>query len=169
MRNTVKYEWTLETIEDGDIVDSDFSDTLSFDKGLLHGNDVGLVRNEGNEISGVVSRLWAYVKDGKLPEYFSDANGNETDYKIPVAYKLECGKYFIQPGDKVITNHDVWDIDNPKDPSGTCDNLGKESFIVSKMEWHEPVKANIVYGNKSDKRNREIWYNENDLTILQKG
>ena len=60
----VKYEWTLETLQDGDIVDSDFSDTLSFDKAELPGNDLGLVRNEGNENEGVTYRLWAYVKDG---------------------------------------------------------------------------------------------------------
>jgi hypothetical protein len=35
--------------------------------------DVVLVRNVGNEDDGLVDRQWAYVEDGKLPEFFEDA------------------------------------------------------------------------------------------------
>lgn len=94
MRNTIKYEWTLEEIDNGDVVDSDFSDTLTFDKSLLGMNTLlGLVRNEGNENDGVTDRLWAYVKDGKLPEYFTNANGQTVSYKVPVKFHNELKTY----------------------------------------------------------------------------
>ena len=95
MRNTIKYEWTLEEIDNGDVVDSYFSDTLTFDKNLLGMNTLlGLVRNEGNENDGVTDRLWAYVKNSKLPEYFSNADGQQVGYKVPVKYHKELAKYF---------------------------------------------------------------------------
>lgn len=93
MAMQVKYEWTMEIIEDDEIVDSDFSDSLSFDKSRLEGNDLGLVRNEGNENEGVTDRLWAYVKDGKLPQFFSNANGLPTGYKVPVRFHNELANY----------------------------------------------------------------------------
>lgn len=92
MQTKVQYEWTLEETEDGDIIDSDFSDTLDFNKADLAGKDLGLVRNEGNEIDGVNDRYWAYVKDGKLPEYFSDSRG-EVNIKVPQRFHNELKKY----------------------------------------------------------------------------
>ncbi len=93
MQTKVNYEWTLETLEDGDIVDSDFSEKLTFDKEDLAGNDLGLVRSEGNERDGVTDQVWAYVKDGKLPEYFSDSMGNELNIKVPVRFHNELKNY----------------------------------------------------------------------------
>jgi len=93
MRNEVKYEWTLEIIDDGDIVDSDFSEVLNFNKAELPGNDLGLIRYEGNEIDGQTDSVWAYVKDGELPEYFSDAMGEKTGYKVPARFHKELSKY----------------------------------------------------------------------------
>ena len=93
MKDQIKYEWTLEVIEDGDIVDSDFSDTLSFAASALVGNDLGLVRNSGNENDGVNTRYWAYAKDDKLPEYFADANGVSVGYKVPERFHIELSKY----------------------------------------------------------------------------
>lgn len=88
------YEWTLEEIQDGEIIDSSFLDTLSFDKAYLAGNDLGLVLNIGNENTGVSERYWAYVKDGKLPEYFTNENGESIGYKVPVKFHNELKKYF---------------------------------------------------------------------------
>lgn len=93
MKNTITYEWTLEEIRDGEIVDSDFSPTLSFDKENLTGNDIGLVYNSGNEHEGLKERLWAYVLNGKLPLFFSDANGVITSAKVPNKYHNELSKY----------------------------------------------------------------------------
>lgn len=94
MRNEIKYEWTLEILEDKDIIDSDFSEVLNFNKAELPGNDLGLVRYEGNEIDGQTDSLWAYVKDGKLPEYFSNAMREETGFKVPQRFHVELNKYF---------------------------------------------------------------------------
>lgn len=94
MKNKIEYEWTLEIIQDGDIIDSDFQDTLNFDKEDLKGNDLGLVRNEGNEREGLTNRFWAYCKNCSLPDYFSNENGEETKYKVPEKYKKEFKQYF---------------------------------------------------------------------------
>jgi hypothetical protein len=82
MANKVIYEWSIETLEDGEIIDSSFYDDLPTDP-LEQNQKLVLVRNEGNEGEGLTGRLWAYVVDGKLPEYFEDANGCEVGYKVP--------------------------------------------------------------------------------------
>ncbi len=89
----ISYEWTLEIIEDTDIVDSTFSDTLDFDRAELIGNDLGLVRNEGNDNAGLEDRYWAYVKGGKLPEYFTNAMGESINIKVPQRFHAELAKY----------------------------------------------------------------------------
>lgn len=94
MQIKVAYEWTLETVEDGDIVDSNFVDSLTeINNADLTGKDLGLVRNEGNENDGVTNRLWAYVKDGKLPDYFQDAYLQNTSIKIPARFHKELQDY----------------------------------------------------------------------------
>lgn len=85
------YEWTLEEIQDGDIVDSDFSDSLIPYKEYL-GNDnydIGLVLNEGNGVDGLQNREWAYIKNGKLPEYFYNGSNEKTQNKIPAKFHKE--------------------------------------------------------------------------------
>ena len=81
MPNKVQYEWTLETLEDEDIIDCDFSDKPFANVGS--DQRLGLVRDEWNDIEGLVFRLWAYVVDGRLPDYFEDATGQVTGYKVP--------------------------------------------------------------------------------------
>ena len=94
MQIKVAYEWTLETVEDGDIVDSNFVDSLTeINNADLTGKDLGLVRNEGNENDGVTNRLWAYVKDGKLPECFSDSMGAPIAIKVPQRFHVELKRY----------------------------------------------------------------------------
>ena len=86
MPNKVFYEWSLETIDEhGDIIDSDFSDTPF--KEIESNQRMCLVRNEGNEADGLTDRHWAFVVDGKLPEYFTDSNECEVGYKVPLKYK----------------------------------------------------------------------------------
>lgn len=94
MQTKVTYDWTLETLDGEDIIDNDFSDKLTFDKYDLAGKDLGLVRNEGNEADGITDRFWAYVKDGKLPEYFSDSMGTLISIKVPQRFHKELNKYF---------------------------------------------------------------------------
>lgn len=96
MRTQVKYEWTLEELEldCNDIVDSDFSETLNFKKEHFPPRyDLGLVRYEGNEIEGQTDSVWAYVKDGKLPEYFSDSMGTPIAIKVPQRFHNELKQY----------------------------------------------------------------------------
>lgn len=94
MKNSVNYEWSLEQLDhNNDIVDNDFSENLTFEKNSLVGNDLGLVRDEGNEVDGLQQRLWAYVRNGKLPEFFADANSIPTGYKVPVRFHKELAKY----------------------------------------------------------------------------
>ena len=96
MQNKVDYEWTTETIdtESGDIIDSSFYNKLSdISKDDFESNDVGLVRNEGNEADGLEDRFWAYIKDGKLPAYFSDGAGHEIGIKVPQKFHKELSAY----------------------------------------------------------------------------
>jgi hypothetical protein len=95
MRLKTIYEWCCEVLDDGDIIDNHFEDSLQLiSKDELPGNDLVLCRVEGNEHEGVTDTLWAYVKDGKLPEYFSNANMCVTGYKVPVKFHNELKKYY---------------------------------------------------------------------------
>lgn len=89
-RLQISYEWTVEVMQDGDIVDSSFYDNFAdIPADDFTNNDIGLVRNEGNEMQGVVNRYWAYLKDGKLPEYFTNELGESVNIKIPAKYHAE--------------------------------------------------------------------------------
>ncbi len=95
MRLQITYEWCCEILDDGDIIDTNFADKLQdIGKDELAGNDLVLVLNEGNENEGITNRLWAYVKGGKLPEYFADSMHTPTGYKVPVKYHKELERYF---------------------------------------------------------------------------
>ena len=88
MPNKVVYEWSLETLDENcDIIDSSFSDT-PFEE-VEANQRMCLVRNEGNEIDGLVGRLWAYVKNNKLSECFENEDGNATGYKVPKKYQSQ--------------------------------------------------------------------------------
>ncbi len=86
MKNTVVYEWSIETLdENGDIIDSDFSET-PFE--VVESNQrMCLVRNEGNEVDGLTDRLWAYVVDGRLPDVFENGEGYPVSCKVPERFK----------------------------------------------------------------------------------
>jgi hypothetical protein len=95
---TVYYEWTVEIVEDLTDPDSDIIDTTACDslKQALHfmGYDpehsrLVLVRNVGNDDEGLTDRLWAYVDDGKLPDYFEASAGNETSVRVPAKFHQE--------------------------------------------------------------------------------
>lgn len=94
MRMQVIYEWCIETSDDGDIVDNDFRDKLTeFTSPLEANQELVLVRNEGNFDQGLKDRLWAYVKNGKLPEYFYNSLEQPTGYKVPLKYHSELANY----------------------------------------------------------------------------
>lgn len=88
MANKVIYEWSVETVNEfGDIENCYFYDTIQEVPTLENNQRLCLVRNEGNDNEGLTYRLWAYVLNGKLPEYFSDANDCEVGYKVPLKFK----------------------------------------------------------------------------------
>ncbi len=96
MRNKVEYEWCYETIDKhGDVIDSDCENRLQDFQDNRKTKTLCLVRNEGNQDDGLQDRLWAYIKDGKLPECFSNELGYEMlEMKVPQRFQKEFDKYY---------------------------------------------------------------------------
>lgn len=96
---TICHEWIIELLEDATDPDGDIVDTIAFDtlKDALHfmtGDDncrLVLVRNVGGEVEGLTDRLWAYVGDGKLPDYFEDG-GAETAIRVPAKFHNDLAR-----------------------------------------------------------------------------
>ena len=103
----VDYEWCVETVllDSGDIEELDFMNTLRLCEGLARelrkdehsdGQErdyrIVLVRSEGNEHAGVTDRLWAYFKDGQMPEYFSNGLA-DTKVRVPKKYRREAERW----------------------------------------------------------------------------
>lgn len=91
----VIYEWDVELVEiEGEggediIVDHDFYQSYKEAKVSAsakpedgHRYDMVLVRDDDK------GREWAYMKDGRLPEYFNDAYGNEGT-RVPKKFHKE--------------------------------------------------------------------------------
>lgn len=94
----VRYEWDVETVTDRDsaehekdeVLDHNHFDTFReasefvrvFKPADGERFDLVLVRDDDN------GRSWAYVTDGKLPEYFSDAYRDEVS-KVPQRFHNE--------------------------------------------------------------------------------
>lgn len=84
----ISYEWDVETVDEhGDIIDHQHSDTLEDLLPLEENQELVLVRDRyvGHDL---VSRQWAYVSDGELPEYFSYSDGNHGT-KVPQKFHRE--------------------------------------------------------------------------------
>lgn len=92
MRNRVAYEWLVEQLDaSGDILDVSHPATAA--EAIAHfgpGYRIGLVRDLGNDVDGVVERLWAYAgNDGHLPLGFEDSTGEQAGVKVPRRYDTE--------------------------------------------------------------------------------
>ena len=84
------YEWCYETWdENNDIIDNYHADRLADFSEAGKTNHLCLILNIGDEINGVEDRLWAYVENGKLPEFFSDGGNELTGYKVPIKFHKE--------------------------------------------------------------------------------
>jgi hypothetical protein len=93
----VHYEWDLETWDETDCLDHHHADKLrdlplpssKFEKLVL-------VRDTGDEASGLVDRMWAYVDEsGMLPKHFSmpGPDGDyETDVLVPQRFHREIAR-----------------------------------------------------------------------------
>lgn len=77
--NVTYYEWIVEQLVDAS-PDADIQDTNAFDnaieatkfaKGTSGVVRLGVTRNRGNELDGLIDRQWAYPDEtGQLPERF---------------------------------------------------------------------------------------------------
>lgn len=90
MATKVEYEWCYETLDDNDdIIDNTFEDKLANLNKPDEKCRLVLVRSEGGENQGVTDRAWAYVIDGKLPDYFENANNQPINTKVPKRFHEE--------------------------------------------------------------------------------
>ena len=79
------YEWDYETVDkNGDVIEHNHRDKLSQFTEQDKTDTLVLVRDKGPE------RHWAYVENGKLPEFFSDAYQRPT-VKVPKRFHKELG------------------------------------------------------------------------------
>jgi hypothetical protein len=88
----VSYEWIVNELDGEDIVDVNGFDTLkealSYQGRLQRSSEIELVRNEGNEASGITDRFWAPLKHGTLPAFFESSYG-VVDLLIPKRFHAE--------------------------------------------------------------------------------
>jgi hypothetical protein len=109
----VAYDWDIEELtldEHAEIVDHWYADSLANYpiRPLTPNEDLTLVRYEYTDIDGEQSRYWAYVRNGKLPEFFSDAY-DVTDIKVPQKFHKELSAR--------LKAHPDW-LDNMHKPTG---------------------------------------------------
>lgn len=92
LKLTVRYEWDIETLDEhGDIEDHFHSDKCP-KQPLTVKQKLVLVRDVGNDEKGVVTRSWAYVADGILPDYFENAAQIQTHNKVPKRFHEEFAR-----------------------------------------------------------------------------
>jgi len=102
MKTTITYEWDIEEVDQyGDIVDHHHADEARNLPDVS--GDLVLVRDAGNEHFGVTERSWAYVVEGALPEFFTDAYGAETA-KVPKRFHDELRLYLADRAQRFVTS-----------------------------------------------------------------
>jgi hypothetical protein len=79
---SVTYEWLAEDVDEyGDVIEVHHFDT--FAEAMKHVSphpyqtQIGVVRDRGNDVEGLIDRQWAYLDEGKLPVRFSYGGGEE--------------------------------------------------------------------------------------------
>lgn len=94
---TVVYEWDRETVADGDSADFEDGECIDHRHGVSYMDVLISSREqppEGCRFLLVLvrdddkGRSWAYVENGKLDDYFTDANGDEL-VKVPKRFHKE--------------------------------------------------------------------------------
>lgn len=103
MRSKTYYEWIVEQMDpatvgtgDPEIMDTSAFDSLAEAKAFAAQYDgdpveLGLTRNVGNEVEGLLDRSWAYVKDGKLADHFDYGLG-EIGASVPARFHKEMAR-----------------------------------------------------------------------------
>lgn len=98
---TVIYEWDVETVADGDTTDFEDGEVIDHYHVTSYKEAASYVRDnkadDGFRFEVVLvrdddeGRSWAYLGDGKLPEFFTDADGAD-DAKVPQKFVREVAK-----------------------------------------------------------------------------
>ena len=95
-------------------------------------------------------------------------NKEQKDATLPSARVLQNPMLaaVLSEGDIVKTKYDVFS-ETDYDKSG-AKNVGKETYIVNKVEWWQQGEGYLVFGERSDKRNCQVWHQECDLELVAK-
>ena len=93
MKSDITIEWLVEELDsNGDILNVHHCDTYAHARKVAgwsdYNTDIGLVRDRGNDLDGLLDRQWAYLEDGRLPERFSDSGGSEGPL-VPAKFHFE--------------------------------------------------------------------------------
>ncbi len=93
----VEYEWDCETQTSVDSAEHEEGEVLDHRHGESYAKvalDASAIPEPGERFAIVLvrddeaGRSWAYVEDGKLPDYFSDADGRNAA-KVPKRFHVE--------------------------------------------------------------------------------
>lgn len=89
----IEYEWIVEEVEDGEVVNTEYYATYRNARSAhtsLTANganaDIALMRDDPNG-----AREWAYERGGVLAHMFADAEGDPTR-KVPQKYLMEFSR-----------------------------------------------------------------------------
>jgi hypothetical protein len=105
-KTDVRYEWLVETLDldncnsddadDADIIEVYHADTYAEALKWAEQADqpvrIGLVRDRGNDLEGLLDRQWAYLTAGTmgtLPERFDWGGGETNGAKVPERFHRE--------------------------------------------------------------------------------
>ena len=103
----LSYEWDVETTDEhGDVTDHRHSDRITNDcigaaLDTSGATRLVLVRDK-HTARGGLDRSWAYVADGKLPEFFGNAYG-DPETKVPQRYHKALARALNKPPLKPMT------------------------------------------------------------------
>lgn len=89
MKTRTTYEWCIETMDEhGDIIDSEFYQSLDEITDDFEWSQLCLVKDVYHNIQGLQNREHAYIVNHELPDFFDDGT------KVPSRYHVEFYKRF---------------------------------------------------------------------------
>jgi hypothetical protein len=100
MKSKVNIEWLVEALDyyegcgdDPDIFEvvhrDTYAEALATAAQAELPTRIGLVRDRGNDVEGIIDRQWAYINDGKLPARFDWGGGEDGGALVPARYHRE--------------------------------------------------------------------------------
>lgn len=95
-RKHTVYEWVIETMEDGEIVDVDHADIPPWP--IPDGCDLALIRDHYDDGKNE-EREYAYVgRDGSMPGWTDGCDGRTPHGSIPVKYRKQLERAIRRAG-----------------------------------------------------------------------